>query len=211
MRLFLACFLVLMMFPMVACESPQSRDMDRSKHAVSLLKHARAVHWGRDWDEVIKLATEAIEVDPKNPWPYSMRGAAHNALGEYREAIRDLNAALEISPDYAPAYTNKAISFLRLGDYPIARMNVEEALVLDRGNLTVLITAAEVYSASGDVKTACGLLEEAVDRGFKDFEVIRGRESFAALFYSECFTRVHRRSRVISQDSPDSPDSKVSQ
>ena len=126
--------------------------------------------------------------------------------GNYREAIRDLNAALEISPDYAPAYTNKAIAFLRLGDYPIARMNVDEALVLDRGNLTVLITAAEVYSASGEVEAACRLLEEAVDRGFEDFEVIRNRESFRGLFYSECFTRIHKRSSALSPDSPLSRD-----
>ncbi|MCK4910281.1 MAG: tetratricopeptide repeat protein [Thermodesulfovibrionales bacterium] len=202
MRTILAWALVFSMFFMVACESSMSRDLARKRHAVSLLEHARSVHWGRDWDEVISLSTQAIEADPTNPWTYSMRGAAHNALGNYREAIRDLNAALEISPDYAPAYINKAISFLRLGDLPIARMNADEALVLDRGNLTVLMTAAEVYSSSGDVDTACMLLEEAVDRGFEDFEVIRSRESFRELFYSECFTRVHRSSHAHPPDSP---------
>ena len=202
MRAWVAWAIVLSALLTVACESPQAKDMVRREHAVSLLEHARAVHWGKDWDEVISLSTQAMEADPTNPWSYTMRGAAHNALGDYREAIRDLNAALEISPDYAPAYTNKAIAFLRLGDYPIARMLVEEALVLDRGNLTVLITAAEVSSASGDVNTACRLLEEAVDRGFEDFEVIRTRESFSGLFYSECFTRVHKRSSALSPDSP---------
>ena len=206
MRAWVAWTLVLSALFMVACESPQKRDMVRREHAVSLLEHARSTHWGKDWQEVIRLATEAMEADPGNPWTYSMRGAAHNAQGNYREAIRDLNAALEISPDYAPVYTNKAIAFLRLGDYPIARMNVDEALVLDRGNLTVLITAAEVYSASGEVEAACRLLEEAVDRGFEDFEVIRDRESFRGLFYSECFTRIHKRSSALSPDSPLSKD-----
>lgn len=203
MRTWVAWAIVLSALLTVACESPQKRDTARREHAVSLLEHAKSAHWGRDWQEVIRLATEAIEADPQNPWTYSMRGAAHNALGDYRTAIRDLNAALEISPDYAPAYTNKAIAFLRLGDYPIARMLVEEALVLDRGNLTVLITAAEVYSASGDVNTACDLLEEAVGRGFRDFEVIRNRESFRGLFYSECFSRAHKRSSALSTLSRD--------
>jgi len=211
MKTWVAWAIVLSALLTVACESPQKRDMARKAHAVSLLERARAVHWGKDWQEVMRLATKAIEEDPTNPWSYSMRGAAHNAVGEYRAAIRDLNAALEISPDYAPAFTNKAISFLRLGDYPIARMNADEALELDRGNLTVLITAAEVYSASDDVRMACELLEEAVDKGFEDFEVIRNREDFRGLFYSECFTRAQMRSREFFPDSPDSPDSKVSQ
>ncbi len=208
MRTWAAWAIALSMLLTVACESSPKRGMSRSAYAASVLEHARATYWGKDWQEVIRLATKAMEEDPQNPWSYSMRGAAYNALGEYRTAIRDLNAALEISPDYSPAYTNKAISFLRLGDYPIARMNVDEALALDRRNLTVLITAAEVYSASLDVNTACDLLEEAVDRGFEDLDIIRNRENFRELFYSECFTRAHKS---IHERFPDSPDSKASQ
>ncbi len=202
MRVPLAWALVLLMFFMAACETTQGRDQARKSYAVSLLEQAKSVHWGRDWQEVISLSTQAMEADPGNPWSYSMRGAAHNALGNYREAVRDLNMALDISPDYAPAYTNKAISFLRLGDLSLARMNAEEALVLDRDNVTTLMTAAEVYSASGEAAAACGLLEEAVDRGFKDFEVIRNRESFRELFYSECFTRAHKRLHELAPGSP---------
>ena len=165
----------------------------RKRTQAELMDQAWQQHWGRHWEEVIRLTTEAIELDPDKPWPYSMRGAAHNALGEYDMALKDLNRAVEISPDYAPAFTNKAITFMRIGDNSMARLNIDEALYLNRTNLTVLMTAAEVYSVSHDVKEACEFLEEAVDRGFRDFEVIEERGSFSMLYASPCYEEARAR------------------
>ena len=168
------------------CETPKRTQAE-------LMDQAWQEHWGRDWEGVIRLTTEAIELDPDKPWPYSMRGAAHNALGKYDIALKDLNRAIEISPDYAPAYTNKAITFMRMDDNTMARLNIDEALYLDRTNLTVLMTAAEVYTVSGSMGTACGLLFEAVGLGFRDFEVIEERGSFSMLYASPCYEEARAR------------------
>lgn len=183
---YLLWLLVLTLSIVSSCSSTGRHETDRKEHAVELTTRAKNEFWGKDWQKVIDLTTRAIEADPMNPWPYSLRGAAFNALGQYRRAIKDLNAALDISPDYAPAYTNKAISFLRLRDYPIARMNADEALVLDRANLTVLMVAAEVYSAINDEARSCALLLEAVGLGFRDFSVLKIRQSFSTLHSSPC-------------------------
>lgn len=176
-KLLIFCILILS-----ACASAQVRSMQ-------LLNEARDEHWGYDWHGVISLTTRAIELDPGNPWAYTLRGAANNALGEYRLSIKDQNLALDISPDYPPAFTNKALAFLRLGDLPIARMNMEEALLLDRRNLTVLVLGMEVYAASGNQELACQLLIEATQAGFSEFDMIEDRGVFMELVHNGCLSR----------------------
>ncbi len=180
---------ILIAFIVLIAAGCQTQKMTHSQ----LMNYAWQEHWGRDWEGVIRLTTEAIELDPEKPWPYSMRGAAHNALGQFDMALKDLNRAIDISPDYAPAYTNKAITFMRMGDNAMARVNIDEALYLDRTNLTVLMTAAEVYTVSGSMGTACDLLLEAVGLGLRDFEVIEERGSFSMLYASPCYEEAKAR------------------
>src|SRR5512147_2840805 len=42
---------------------------------------------------------------------YYKRGSAYSALGQYRQALADLDQALRLDPSYAKAYTNRGIVY----------------------------------------------------------------------------------------------------
>ena len=49
-------------------------------------------------------------------------------LGNYRQAIEDLNRAIEIKPDYAEAYNNRGIAYKGLGNYNQAIKDFDRAI-----------------------------------------------------------------------------------
>jgi tetratricopeptide (TPR) repeat protein len=57
----------------------------------------------RDPQQVVALANEAIEMNPKNAHLHSVRAEACLALGRYDEALADLNRWAELTPDDAVA------------------------------------------------------------------------------------------------------------
>ena len=63
--------LILMMaLVLLIASGCQKQKMTHSE----LMNYAWQEHWGQDWNEVIRITSEAIELDPEMPWPYSMRG-----------------------------------------------------------------------------------------------------------------------------------------
>ena len=65
---------------------------------------------GKNYDEAIKLYTQAIEMSSGSPSHiyYSNRGNAQLELHNYEECIRDCEKAIEIDSTYLKSYFRKA-------------------------------------------------------------------------------------------------------
>src|SRR6185369_7507490 len=69
----------------------------------------------KEYLRCIEFADKAIDCNPKNPFAWNNRGAAHSWRNNYSQAVRDYSEAIRLKPDYARAYRNRAMSYLSLG------------------------------------------------------------------------------------------------
>jgi len=177
---------------LLSCASAEFQEDPARKRAHELTEEAHDVHWPQDLEKVIKLTTKAIESDPEYPWPYSMRGAAYNAMGKPKRALEDLHMALILSPDFASALINRGISYIELGQYDMAKSDLEAALELASHNITALMKMAEVLTVEGDIAGACAYLRKAVAMGFNNPGLLDREPNLRALRISECYDDLDR-------------------
>lgn len=160
-------------------------------------------HWGSDWDKVIQLTTEAMELDPEHPWPYSMRGAAYSAKGKYDKALLDLDKAIELSPDFFPAFTNRGLAYMRMGDFEKSEKDLRMALKLNSADITSQVRLSEVLSAQGKDEEACSYMMKAIKSGFNDMAIMEEEDNFESLLFSNCFHEVMSLYNKLKEiDSP---------
>ena len=81
-----------------------------------------------DYNGVIKLNDEALQLNPNNSLAYYGRGNAYAYLGQYERAIQDYDKAIQINSNYANAYNNRGTSYKNLGQYERAIQDFNKAL-----------------------------------------------------------------------------------
>ena len=70
---------------------------------------------------------EAIEINSDFAIAYCSRGASYIKLGNYEQAIKDLNKAIELQPDYADAYKNLSVCYRAMGESDTAQYYLDIA------------------------------------------------------------------------------------
>eukprot|EP00882_Tetradesmus_deserticola_P034138 GHRQ01039064.1.p1 GENE.GHRQ01039064.1~~GHRQ01039064.1.p1 ORF type:complete len:104 (+),score=43.54 GHRQ01039064.1:265-576(+) len=58
-----------------------------------------------NYDEAVKLFSEAIELDPSNHVLFSNRSAAEASLQHYAAALKDAKKCVELKPDWPKGYS----------------------------------------------------------------------------------------------------------
>jgi small glutamine-rich tetratricopeptide repeat-containing protein alpha len=91
----------------------------------------------RQYDEAIKLYTEAIELNGKNAIYYANRAAAYSQSNQHEKAIEDALKAVEINPQYSKGYSRLAHAQYCLGKFEEAVKSYEKVLELDPNNASI--------------------------------------------------------------------------
>ena len=108
------------------------------------------------WQNSITLYDHTLKITDYN-WPiYYCRGNAYSDLGNYRQAIEDLNRAIEIKPDYVMAYTSRGVAYIYLGNY---RQAIED---LNRV-IAIRPSYAEAYNNRGAAYKGFGNYRQAIE------------------------------------------------
>lgn len=68
-----------------------------------------------DYDGVIKLCTEAINLNPDNEFAWGVLGKACGRLGQFERAIIDFSRVLKLNPNNDVAYDGRGICYSNLG------------------------------------------------------------------------------------------------
>ncbi|XP_038055579.1 hsc70-interacting protein-like [Patiria miniata] len=84
-----------------------------------------------NFDEAIKLFTEAIEKNPHSALLYAKRAGVYIKLKKPNAAIRDSDKAIKLNPDSAQGYKWKGIAHRLLGQWELAAKNLQSACKLD--------------------------------------------------------------------------------
>uniref|UniRef100_U5EJ47 Putative hsc/hsp70-interacting protein n=1 Tax=Corethrella appendiculata TaxID=1370023 RepID=U5EJ47_9DIPT len=103
-------------------------DMDQ---ASDIRSRAAAAYSEKNYDEAIKLYTEAILLNPHNALFYAKRGQAYLKELKPNACIRDCNRALEINCDSAAAYKFRGRAYRLLGKWEEAAKDLRQACKLD--------------------------------------------------------------------------------
>jgi lipoprotein NlpI len=81
-----------------------------------ILKEATAAAKNGKIDEALKLAGKAMAADPKNIEAPLFRGALHEALEKYPEAVADYSKAIALDPKLADAYQHRGLAQFKAGN-----------------------------------------------------------------------------------------------
>ena len=114
----------------------------------------------RSYHEAIDDYTQAIKRVPNNVASYTERGTARKNFGEfesekgnateaqrhYRAAIADYTQAIKRKPDYAKAYYGRGLVKKVLGQQKEAKVDLEKAETLKRGQATVRVGGRDSHA-----------------------------------------------------------------
>jgi tetratricopeptide (TPR) repeat protein len=116
------------------------------------------------YEEAIAKYQKAIELDPRDAYPYVGLGNALDRLGKYEEAIVKDQKAAELDPKYANAYSAWGSALDHVGKYGEAITKCEKSIELDPGD-------AYAYNNWGNALDGLGKHENAIAKYQKAIEL----------------------------------------
>jgi lipoprotein NlpI len=94
-----------------------SADEKTDKEVEKLLSAIEAASKERKYDDVLKLAKRAAELDPKNPAIPFAAGTAHDKLRQNAEAVKAFSEVLKLEPKAIVALDRRGDAQLKLGNF----------------------------------------------------------------------------------------------
>jgi tetratricopeptide (TPR) repeat protein len=143
-----------------------------------------------DHHKKIEYYSKAIELDPEYTLAYVNRATIHVYLGNYQEALQDYSKAIDIQPDYAMALCNRGYLYARLDMMDKAMDDFIGAVSIDPDNPMVYYNLSCIYALRNDVPRSIKYLEEALNKGFTNFNWIRSDTDLEAVRETDSFRRL---------------------
>lgn len=118
----------------------------------------------RNFKRVIKDATEAIKLAPRNRKAYLFRGKAYAGREQWDEAEKDFTEAIQISPDYDVAFFSRGDARLHLQKFDEAITDLTASIKLDPNFAETYNLRAVGYFNKEDYVSAIHDFSEAIKR-----------------------------------------------
>jgi tetratricopeptide (TPR) repeat protein len=106
------------------------------------------------WKNNIILFSHTLKVTDNNWFAYNNRGVTYKDLGNYSQAIEDLNRAIEIRPGYADAYNNRGVAYRGLGNNKQAIKDYDRAIEIRPGYADAYNNRGVAYNSLGNYRQA---------------------------------------------------------
>ncbi|MBX3513980.1 MAG: tetratricopeptide repeat protein [Xanthobacteraceae bacterium] len=82
----------------------------------------------KEYDKAIIDFSEALLINPKNPYSFNFRGECWREKGNFERALADFESALNVNPDFTGAFYNRGLTYERQGKIEDARSEYNKGL-----------------------------------------------------------------------------------
>ena len=127
------------------------------------LEEAQKKFFAHDFPAVIKLCTEALELNPNSALAYGKRGASYCVMNRLELALADLNRAIELDPTNADAYNNRGATFGNMKNFNAAVADFTKAIELDPKNAMAYNNRGGTLRYLGNVQQGLQDLTRAIE------------------------------------------------
>ena len=144
-----------------------------SDHLQKLRDKAKQLFRSRNWDKLIPVLTEIIDLETRKDEKARMhthRGAAYSSKGEYDHAIKDYDKATKLNPDDAKPYTGLGIAYFSKGEHDHAIKNYDKAIKLYPDDVMAYFGLGIVYFNKGECDRAIENHDKATENYDKAIE-----------------------------------------
>jgi tetratricopeptide (TPR) repeat protein len=114
-----------------------------------------------NFDEAVKLLSQAVLLDPENGEIYHNRGKVYLEMERWNESISDFSRAISLSP-HPLSYEMRALAYFESGNRSAARSDWERALQLDPNRANALLNLGYYHLKAGDTSKALEYLNHAI-------------------------------------------------
>jgi len=115
------------------------------------------------WKDSISLSSDLIAKNPDVFHGYLLRGCAKNDLGNYKEALADLNMAVQLKPGIARTYLNRGIARRNTGDANGAIKDYDKAIEMEPTNSLAWNNRGNIYAENKNYKAADRNFSQAIE------------------------------------------------
>jgi tetratricopeptide (TPR) repeat protein len=140
--------------PAVKVEPPKPSAEELAARARSLIQRADDASRAGNFDDAIRLYTEAIGLTPVAASVYNNRAFAYWSRGQTDRAIADYDEAVRLDPKNVVALTNRAVALNFRGDYDAAIRDLDRALALRPNDPDVLNSRCWGRALAGQMQAA---------------------------------------------------------
>jgi tetratricopeptide (TPR) repeat protein len=159
--------------------------------------------------DALRDFNQAIDLDPRNPRSWQLRGALYLRVNQHEAALADLGRAVELDADDADALGPRCVVLMRLQRLDEAKADCERALELEPGAIDHSISLGMVAALRGEA----GLAEHHYRHALEiDPESMAARYQYGALlrglgrtaearqqFYGACMAQMQAACVALGQ------------
>lgn len=130
---------------------------------------------------------------------FSLRGRAHQGLGEHEKASADFIAAIAMGEAADSTYLSLGKSYAALGRFDFAAAAFDKAAAINEKNTDALMLGGLAHSANGDEDTAYGQLRQALVASLAAADKVSARRAINALRSTGLFDRLTPKDQQFLQ------------
>ena len=145
----------------------------------------RALAAGNDTDSAMDRIQKDIDARPDDPVAHFQMGNIYLSQGKLDQAIIEFEKALALAPKMLAAQNNLAMACAADRQYDRAQAEFKKLIELDPGNASIYYNIAVLYALQNNVPEAITWLKQAVDKGYRNWELIKTDKDLAGIRHSQ--------------------------
>jgi tetratricopeptide (TPR) repeat protein len=169
------------------------------------------------YTEATQAFTRSMGLNPKYPYPYNNLGTVYFAIADKKKAEQLFKKAVSISPNVASFHINLGQLYFEKRQFEKGMAELRKGVSLDPAILAksegISLTAsgsqsspteknyfmARFYASMGDAERAVDSLQQALNAGFSDIELIQKERDFDPIRQDQRFVAFMRTATLVAK------------
>jgi tetratricopeptide (TPR) repeat protein len=149
------------------------------------LRRALAIRDSRSSEN--DILQKALEERPDDPELHFKMGNVYLGKRELNQAVVEFEKALDLRPDFLQAQNNLAMAYAADRQYDRALAAFKKLIELDPDNASTFYNIAVLYALKNSVPESIAWLKKAVDKGYRNWELIKTDRDLVNIRNSEAY------------------------